>query len=60
MISSDDVLRYGKILTDDNYTTEFCPKNEIYIRIRTISYNNHIFYHKMINGNIIEFKELTV
>ena len=56
---NDNVLRYGKILTDDNlYTMEFCPKKEIYIRIRTISYDNQIFYHKMVNGEVVDFKEL--
>lgn len=56
----DDALRYGEVLTDDNlYTTEFCPKKENYTRIRTISYDNRIFYHKMVNGEVVEFKELT-
>lgn len=60
VVTEDEVLRYGNVLTDDNlYTIEFCPKKENYIRIRTISYDNRIFYHKMANGEVIEFKELT-
>ena len=61
LVTSDDVLRYGDVLTDDNlYIIEFCPKKENYTRIRTISYDNRIFYHKMVNGEVVEFKELTV
>lgn len=61
LVTSDDVLRYGDVLTDDNlYTIEFCPKKENYTRIRTISYDNRIFYHKMVNGEVVEFKELVV
>lgn len=58
---SEDTLRYGEILTDDKYYyyTHF-PKKENYVRIRTIRYESHIFYHKMVNGEVVEFKELTV
>lgn len=61
VVTSDEVLRYGEVLTDDNlYTMEFFPKKENCTRIRTISYDNRIFYHKMVNGEVVEFKELTV
>lgn len=59
-VSPDDSLRYGNILTDDiNFGM---PKGICtdYVRIRTISYDNRIFYHKMVNGEVVEFKELTV
>ena len=58
LVTPEDALRYGKILTDD----EFVEHGIIYrpIRIRTISYDNRIFYHKMVNGEVVEFKELTV
>lgn len=60
VVIEGNVLRYGNVLTDDNlYTIEFCPKKENYTRIRTISYDNRIFYHKMVNGEVVEFKELT-
>lgn len=55
-VNPDDSLRYGNILTDDMFSDEF----GWYYRIRTISYNNRIFYHKMVNGEVVEFKELTV
>lgn len=57
-VSPDDSLRYGKILTDD----EFVEHGIVYrpIRIRTILYDSRIFYHKMVNGEVVEFKELTV
>ena len=62
-IKEEDVLRYGDVLTDDELHYELkhhvtiCP---IHKRIRTISYDNRIFYHKMVNGEVVEFKELTV
>lgn len=59
-VSPDDSLRYGNILTDDiNFGT---PKGICTncVRIRTISYDNRIFYHKMVNGEVVEFKELIV
>lgn len=63
VVTEDDVLRYGNVLTDDELHYELkgyvtiCP---IHKRIRTISYDNRIFYHKMVNGEVVEFKELTV
>lgn len=63
VVTPDDVLRYGEVLTDDELHYELkghvtrCP---IHKRIRTISYDNRIFYHKMVNGEVVEFKELTV
>ena len=63
VIESDDVLRYGEVLTDDDLSYEI--KKHVTVchickRIRTISYDNRIFYHKMVNGEVVEFKELTV
>ena len=64
LITPDDVLRYGVILTDDNLycelQTEDDFKNYKCVRIRTISYESRIFYHKMVNGEVVEFKELVV
>lgn len=62
----DEVLRYGKVLTDDEFEcdilddTGFQIAETNYYRIRTIRYDNRIFYHKMVNGEVVEFKELTV
>lgn len=59
IITEKDALRYGKILTDDMYYV--CrPEGDLDVRIRTIRYEYHIFYHKMVNGEVVEFKELTV
>ena len=62
MVNADDVVRYGDILTDDNLYSEMqYPdgfENHKWIRIRTVRYESRIFYHKMINGETVEFKEL--
>jgi|SRR5699024_2538440 len=57
VVVDDEALRYGEVLTDDRlcYVRTGPMVN---IRIRTISYDNRIFYHKMINGEVVEFKEL--
>lgn len=56
--NANEVLKYGNILTDDSYYVD--GLNGGSHRIRTISYDNRIFYHKMVNGEVVEFKELTV
>ena len=61
-VTPEDALRYGEILTDDDLYYEI--KKHVTVchickRIRTIYYDNRIFYHKMVNGEVIEFKELT-
>ena len=48
----EDVLRYGEIIINE----EFILYGSI--RIRVISYSGSIYYHKMINGEIVEFKEI--
>ena len=59
LIMSDEALRYGEILTDDmNYVCR--AEGDLDTRIRTIRYNNRIFYHKMVNGEVVEFKELVI
>lgn len=63
---NEDLLRYGEILTDDEFSKEVdlgdFPEDlhyvPIHIRIRTIKYNNHIYYHKMVSGKVVEVKEL--
>ena len=55
-VTPNDTLRYGEVLTDDRYTLDV----SWHYRIRTIRYESRIFYHKMINGEVVEFKELTV
>ena len=55
LVTPDEALRYGEVLTDDRYTLDVW-----HYRIRTIRYESRIFYHKMVNGEVVEFKELTV
>ena len=47
-----DVLRYGEIIINE----EFVEYGSI--RIRIISYNGSIYYHKMVNGEVVDFKEI--
>lgn len=57
----NDVLRYGDVLTDDDFVKASEDWDmEIFnsVRIRTIEYDSHIYYHKMVNGETKEFKEL--
>lgn len=64
LVTADEALRYGEVLTNDNLYCELQAEDEFedykYVRIRTISYDNRIFYHKMTSGEVVEFKELTV
>ena len=59
LVAPDDALRYGEILTDDIFDLGSDWKNYD-VRVRTIRYESHIFYHKMVNGEVVEFKELMV
>lgn len=60
-ITSEETLRYGDVLTDDSwYYFNYDNAREDFVRVRTIRYDSRIFYHKMVNGEVVEFKELTV
>ena len=59
IFDAEDVLRYGEILTDDIFDLGSDWKNYD-VRISTIRYESRIFYHKMENGEVVEFKELVV
>ena len=55
--NSENVLRYGLVITDDSFgktVTEFGQRNAI--RIRLISYCDKLCYHKMIDGEVVDFK----
>lgn len=49
-----DVLRYGEYLTDEMYTTWDMHT----YRLRAIRYNDKLYWHKMVDGELIEFKVL--
>ena len=51
-VTPEDVLRYGEVIINE----EFVEYGSI--RIRIISYSGSIYYHKMINGDVVEFKEI--
>ena len=55
--NSENVTRYGRVITDDAFgktVTEFGQRNAI--RIRLISYCDQLYYHKMIDGEVVDFK----
>ena len=54
-----DVLRYGTVLTDDELYDR-CDDMAAEVRIRLFSYENVIYYIKMINGKVEEFKKVGV
>ena len=58
-VNTNDVLRYGTILTDDGLYDHYYSMDK-YVRIRIIAYNGIIYYHKMVNGEIVEFKKVGV
>ena len=51
-VTPEDALRYGEIIINE----EFVEYGSI--RIRIISYSGSIYYHKMVNGEVVEFKEI--
>lgn len=55
----DDILRYGTILTDDKLC-DCCDEMALWVRIRIVNYDNSIYYIKMINGDVEEFKKVGV
>lgn len=55
----NDILRYGTILTDDNLI-HTCKDEGNYARIRIIAYDGVVYYHKMIDGEVVEFKKVGV
>ena len=54
---ANDVLRYGTILTD-NELFDRCDDMAAEVRIRLFSYESAIYYVKMINGEVEEFKKV--
>lgn len=48
-----DVLRYGDIIVDEMYDTW---RNTY--RLRVIRYEGKLYWHKMVDGELIEFKSL--
>ena len=53
-VTDKDVLRYGEIINDESYVL-YSGQN---VRIRIISYNDCIYYHKMADGEVVDFKPI--
>ena len=53
-VTDKDVLRYGEIINDESFVL-YSGQN---IRIRIISYNDYIYYHKMADGEVVDFKSI--
>ena len=53
-VTDKDVLRYGEIINDENFVL-YSGQN---VRIRIISYNDYIYYHKMADGEVVDFKPI--
>lgn len=52
-MNQENVLRYGKFLVDKKYITAGNHR-----RIRLIEYDGILYYHEMLNGEVIEFKRV--
>ena len=55
-MNADDVLRYGTILTDD----DFCDDLACIFRVKVMSCQDSIYYIRMVNGEVVEFKKVGV
>ena len=53
-VTDKDVLRYGEIINDESFVL-YSNQN---VRIRIISYNDYIYYHKMVDGEVVDFKSI--
>lgn len=53
-MNEQDILKYGKYITDESYTTW---DHHVY-RLRAIRYKDHLYWHKMVDGEVVEFKIL--
>ena len=53
-ITNKDVLRYGEIINDESFAL-YSGQN---VRIRIFSYNDYIYYIKMADGEIVDFKPI--
>lgn len=52
-IKEHEVLRYGKYVLDEQLFDGLDDR-----RMRVIVYDRHVYYHKMVNGETVEFRKL--
>lgn len=59
-VTEREVIRYGTILTDDCFRQESDNENNKWdnIRIRIFWYCDDCYYHKMENGDVVDFRKL--
>lgn len=53
-VTDKDALRYGEVINDESFVL-YSGQN---VRIRIISYNDYIYYHKMADGEVVDFKSI--
>ena len=57
-VNPDDILRYGKVITDDQiYTINVDVDRRPVIgdvRIRLVEFDGLLFYHKMVNRDVVD------
>ena len=53
-VCEKDALRYGEIILDEVYNTW---DGHLY-RLRAIRYKGKLYWHKMVDGKLIEFRSL--
>ena len=56
-VTPEDVLRYGEVIIDENLVN-FAIDGKNYVRIRIFSYNDYIYYIKMVDGEVVDFKPI--
>ena len=56
-VTDKDVLRYGEVVVDENLVN-FAIDGKNYVRIRIFSYNDYIYYIKMVDGEVVDFKPI--
>ena len=56
-VTDKDVLRYGEVIVDENLV-DFAIDGKNYVRIRIFSYNDYIYYIKMVDGEVVDFKPI--
>ena len=54
---SDDLLRYGEMFVDENMLLSNDDAHD-HIRIRLISYGGMIWYHKMVDGEVVDCRRV--
>ena len=57
LVNPDNILRYGKVITDDDMLVSDHDAYE-HIRIRLTSYNGDLYYHKMVDGEVVECRKV--